>query len=362
MNTIDIRPYLDDLERRIDPAQETRVEQDWLAFADKKCQSAYFTTSRPPCKAGIEWPHVMVNDGLKDYDLMILQQLAMASATLENGTGEMLCLRSNYGTGIIPTMFGAESFIMPYETDTLPGSKPFANAKDDVMRIVDAGIIDFGNGLARKVFEMAERYHELIRDYPKISRFVHYYDPDLQGPLPLIEATWGSDFFEDLYDDTDSVLKALDFYTEVYIQFTRKWKALCPDFDSGHAVEWAMLHKGGTIIRNDSAMNISGEMYEEFVQPRDQRILSEFGGGIHFCGKGDHYIDRVANIRNLSCINMSQPDWNSMDKIYANTIDKGIQIIGLPSWEVERAVNAGRPLRGMVHSGASLAAWIKKDS
>lgn len=359
---MDIRPYLDDLERRIDPEQELRVEQEWLDFADGKCRKEFFQTSRTPSKPGLVWPHVMVNDALEDYDLMILQQLAMVSASLETGTGEMLCLRSNYGTGIIPTMFGAESFIMPYDVDTLPGSKPFANAKKDVMAIVDAGTIDFGKGLARKVFEMAERYHDLVKDYPRISRFVHYYDPDLQGPLPLIEATWGSDFFEDLYEDEDSVVKALAFYTEVYIQFTRKWKALCPDFDSGHAVEWAMLHKGGTIIRNDSAMNISGDMYEEFVQPFDQKILSEFGGGIHFCGRGDHYIDRIANIQNLSFINLSQPDWNNMEKIYCNTVDKGIEIIGLPTWEVERAMREGRPLRGMVHSGASLAAWIKKES
>ena len=359
---IDIRPYLDDLERRIDPEQELRVEQEWLDFADGKCQNAFFQTSRAARKPGLDWPHIMVNDGLKDYDLMILQQLAMASASLENGTGDMLCLRSNYGTGIIPTMFGAESFIMPYETDTLPGSKPFANAKEDVMAIVDTGKMDFSKGLARKVFEMAERYQELVKDYPNIRRFVHYYDPDLQGPLSLIEATWGSAFFEDLYDDEDSVIQALEFYTDVYIQFTRKWKALCPDFDSGHAVEWAMLHKGGTIIRNDSAMNISGDMYEKFALPFDQKIISAFGGGIHFCGRGDHYIDRVANIENVSCINMSQPDWNDMEKIYANTVDKGIQIIGLPTWEVERAMQEGRSLRGMVHSGASIAAWIKKES
>jgi hypothetical protein len=39
---------------------------------------------------------------------------------------------------------------------------------------------------------------------------------------------------------------------------------------------------------------------------------------------------------------------------------KGIPIIGMPEAEVLRARDAGVNLRGLVHSGASLAVWETK--
>lgn len=359
MEVFDLRPYLNDLENRIDAEQELRLEKQWLDFADGKCTENFFAPTRTPSEPQIEWPYIMVNDGLTSYDLMILQQLRLCSESLRAGTGELLCLRSNYGTGIIPTMFGAEIFYMPYHTDTLPGTRPFAGGKDELMRIIDENKRDYTLGWAGHTFGMAQRYQELVKDYPKISRFVHYYNPDLQGPLALVEATWGSSLYMDMYEDEESIEKALDFFTDVYIEFTHKWKQQCPDFDDAHAVEWCLMHRGGTIIRNDAAMNISGAMYEEYVRPRDQKIIDTFGGCIHFCGTGHHYIEKVSEIRGLSGINMSQPDWNDMEIIYRNTIDKGLTIIGMPVYEVQRAVAEGRPLRGLVHCGASVAAWDK---
>jgi hypothetical protein len=51
-----------------------------------------------------------------------------------------------------------------------------------------------------------------------------------------------------------------------------------------------------------------------------------------------------------------------MEIIYQNTIDKGIVIIGMPDFEVKRAAIAKRNLRGCVHCGASLAAWLDKKA
>lgn len=357
---IDLKPYLEDLERRIQPEEELRLETEWLAFADGKCVDDYFAPLRKAVLPDIEWPHIYTNDAINSYDLMILHQLKTCSENLRLGGGELLSVRSNYGTGIIPTMFGAELFFMERELDTLPGSRPLPDGKDGVMRILAENRVDYSRGLAVKTFEMAERYLEVTKDYPNISRFVNYYNPDLQGPLPLVEMLWGTGIYMDFYEEPEKIEEALDFFTDVFIDFSKKWKTLCPDFDDNHAVEWGLLHKGGTVIRNDSATNISGDMYEEYVRSRDQRVIDTFGGCIHFCGRGDHYIDRVGEIRGISGINMSQPNLNDMEVIYQNTVDKGLVIIGMPEQEVERAVKAGRPLRGLVHCGASIAAWEQK--
>ena len=359
---MNIRKYLDDLETRIDSAAESELEKQWIAFSDRRWPEPFFAPARAPVPPGVEWPRVFINDALEDADLMVYSQVRMCSDMLADGTGELLCVRGNFGTGIIPTMFGAELFIMPYAHDILPGTRPLAGGRDAIAAILDKREMDFGRGLAGRVFAVAERFKELFRDYPKIARHVNIYNPDLQGPLSLCEAMWGSDVYLEFYDDPELVEAALDFLCDVYIGFTRRWKALCPDFDADHAVEWGMLHRGGTIIRNDSATNVSGDLYAEYVMPRDQRIIDAFGGGVHFCGKGDHYVRHLADIKGLSVINMSQPECNDMETIYRNTVDRDILIIGLRSGEVRRATAAGRDLRGRVSSGASMAAWVEKKN
>lgn len=359
---MDLRPYLEDLERRIDPEAEEALEGEWLHFSNGDLKKGCFFPSRNPVPPSIEWPCIAINDAIEDIDLMVLSQLRMCSDALAEGTGELLNVRSNYGTGILPTAFGAEVFMMDRAHDTLPGTLPLPGGKDDIMRIVREGKMDFTRGFAGRVFSAAHCYAEWAAPYERISRFVHYCNPDLQGPLALCEAMWGSDIYYEFYDDPDAVCEALDFMTEAYIDFTRKWKALYPDFDTGHAIEWGLLHKGGTIIRNDAAMNLSGAFYEAYVLPRDNRILAEFGGGVHFCGRGDHYIQHVGGIPGLSVVNLSQPECNDMETVYRHTVDRGILIIGLPSGEVRRAMSADRVLHGRVHSGASLAAWLDKSA
>ena len=109
------------------------------------------------------------------------------------------------------------------------------------------------------------------------------------------------------------------------------------------------------MLRDDSAMNLSPEMFDEFIAPYDERLLTTFandkgeGGGIHFCGRGDHYIERASRIKGLRAINMSQPHLNDMEVIFANTVDKGIAIIGLARQAAEEALSGGRDLRGLVH-------------
>jgi hypothetical protein len=259
-------------------------------------------------------------------------------------------------------MYGAEIFIMPRETNTLPGARTLPGGMDDVKRILDRRETDFSRALAGRVFDFAERWAGLSRPYEAVRRYVYLYNPDLQGPLPLAELLWGSDLYLDIFDEPDTVHAALVFFADVIIAFLKKFHALYPPFDGEHGVEWGLLHRGAVIVRNDAAMNISGDMYREFVRPEDQRIIDAFGGGVHFCGKGDHYIEAVSEIRGLSVINMSQPECNDMEIIYRNTIDRGIVIIGLPSAAVKQAVASGRELRGRVHCGASLAAWVDKES
>ena len=160
----------------------------------------------------------------------------------------------------------------------------------------------------------------------------------------------GSRMYTDMYDDPDGINVLLARMTSLYLELTKKWQKLCPPYSSDMSVEWGLLHRGLTMLRNDAVMNISPDMYRELVLKYDDSLLFYLGGGIHFCGRGDHYIGIAAESKRLDCVNLSQPHLNNMEKIYQSTIDRGIPIIGMPRAEVDRALSAGRPLRGRVQT------------
>jgi uroporphyrinogen-III decarboxylase len=160
---------------------------------------------------------------------------------------------------------------------------------------------------------------------------------------------WGSSVFYSLYDRPKLVKGLLEVVVETYIACMRAWTEVVPFREGGNA-HWGLYHKGNIMLRDDSAMNLSLDMFNEFIRPYDQRLLDTFGGGaIHFCGKGDHYMPALAQMRNLYAINLSQPEYNDMEQIYSHIVDNGIKIIGLQRDAGEDALARGRDLHGQVH-------------
>lgn len=340
---------LDDLEKRIDPVEEDRLFGQWVDFALGRFEGKVFSPKRQRrSPARVEWPTVRVNEALVDVDLMCLQQYAIASERLATGTGAPLSIRANYGTSIIPMLFGAEPFIMPDETDTLPTTVPLGSA-DKVRRLVDAGIPELTKGWGARVFETGERFLEIAREYARIGRHVHMYHPDAQGPLDICEVLWGSEIFLAIYDEAALVKELLDLVTETYIAFMKKWMKIAP-FRSDCNVHWDLVHKGAIMLRADSAMNISPAQYEEFAAPYDERLLEEFGSGaIHFCGRGEHFIKRMCELEGVTAVNLSQPELNDMEVILSNTVDQGINLIDLAPDAARAILASGRATHGRLH-------------
>jgi len=230
-----IEPYLEDLETRIDPDVEDALWESWVEFADGEYEGDLFIPTRhkknPP---GLSWPHISINDALEDYEVMALQQFKGCADALEHGTGALMAVRCNYGTGIIPTLFGAEFFVMDRETDTLPTVIPLGGleatnvetalasadstrAAAKVRELLDQGIPDLHKALGGKVMEMAAYYQELIAPYPKIRRYIHIYHPDMQGPMDIVELLWGSALFMALVEMPDLVKSLLELVTDTSI-------------------------------------------------------------------------------------------------------------------------------------------------
>jgi hypothetical protein len=296
----------------------------------------------------VSWPVININDAIEDFDVMALHQFSQCSRMLEEGSGELLNVRCNYGTGILPSLFGVEMFIMPRETNTLPTNRPLAGGKEAIKALLDRGIPDIHTRLGAKVFEMGERFLAMMKDYPGIQRYVRLYHPDVQGPIDVCELLWGSGIFVDLVDAPELVSDLLNLVTETYIAFMREWFTLVPA--STYSAHWSLMHKGAIMLRDDSAMNVSPRMFKKFIEPYDQRLLTAFGGGaIHFCGRGDHYIEHISKMQGVYAVNMSQPEYNDLEKIFQHTIDKGIKLLGLSRDTAEQAMQQERDLHGNVH-------------
>ena len=345
-----IESCLDDLEARLDVDEETRLRQEWRAFAGGELDRGIFEPRRCRCAAPrMEWHRPPVNETLNDFDAMALQQLHGCSAALAGGTGAILNVRSNYGTGILPSLFGCRLHVMGTALDTLPTVLPIEGGTSGIRKLVARGVPDLNAGLGARVLEMGQRFNRMFRDYPRIRRFVHIYHPDLQGPIDACELLWGSSLFLALVEEPDLVRDMLGLVTETYECFLRRWMEVVPVPDAGYSAHWGMCHRGKIMLREDSAMNLSPELIEEFVIPFDQVLLDRFGGGaVHFCGRGDHFIELVAGMRGIRGVNLSQPECNDMETIYRHTVDRGIPLLGLARHAAEAALARGRELRGKV--------------
>lgn len=276
-----------------------------------------------------------INDAIEDYELMLQMQLAGASAAL-NSEWASPCVRANYGTGIMSTLFGAELFMMPRKTATLPTTRP-CNDPEWIRAMVERGMPDLRTALGKKVLEFGEICAEVFSRYPKVQKYVAVYHPDLQGPLDICELMWGTEIFYSMYDEPELVHAALELITQTYTAFMKTWQVMFPPEADMNPHWGSIYHRGTILLRSDSAMNLSPELYREFSLPYDKRLLDGFGGGaVHFCGRGDHYLPDLCALPNVYGINMSQPDYNDMETIYRTTVDRGIPLLGFSRPYAER--------------------------
>ncbi len=331
--------YLEDLERRIIPEVEERLLADWRTFLRGEWPEPIFAPKRERVlPSAVAWPDIPINDALEDLDLMALSQLRIVSDLLAGGSP--LNVRCNYGTGIVPTMFGAELFVMPRELNTLPTTRPIG--PEGVREALERPLPELNAGLMERVWRCRERFERVLEPYPKLKQYVHVYHPEWQGPMDICELLWGSGLFYALLDEPETVHGLLARITELYRRLMDAWGP-----SKKEAFHWGFMHRGGIVLRDDSAMNLSPAMFGEFIAPYDGELLARYGGVVHFCGRGDHFIERLAELPGLTGVNMSQPEYNDMERIYAQTVDRNIPLLGFPAGA---AMAAGRPLRGRVHA------------
>ncbi len=341
---------LDDIENRIDPDIEDDFCEQWRNFLYGKFTGDIFRPQRKKVsQPSVPYRNININDAIGNYELMLVSQMEGASQAL-SGTSSAPAVRTNYGTGIMTSLFGAEIFVMPYELNTLPTTRSF-NDTDKIRQVLDRGMPDLNTGFGKNVFEMGEIFKDVFSRYPKINKYVNIYHPDTQGPLDVCELLWGGEMFYSMYDEPELTHGMLDLITETYTAFMEKWFKMFP-CESDINCHWGnLMYRGKILLRNDSAMNLSPELYSEYAKPYDGKLLKHFeGGAVHFCGRGDHYMEQLCSIPELTAINMSQPHLNDMEVIYKNTVDKGIKILAFSREVAEKDLKRNGGFHSNMHA------------
>ena len=221
--------YMEDIESRIQP-EEQSIWAAWMEFAQGACKSSPFVPpARTPRPSAIEWMPIAINDAIENEESMLLSQLSFLNEQLRTANGLPLHIRANYGVGNLPSMFGAERFLMPPETNTLPNVRPLPGGLAAIEKLVEAPLPAPTAGNGRAIAAIGQKFMALRAQYPKFARYVIIDHPDLQGPMDVCELLVGSGLFYALYDEPALIHALLAKITAQYQRAMEFWLSIVPN-------------------------------------------------------------------------------------------------------------------------------------
>ncbi len=222
-------------------------------------------------------------------------------------------IRANFGTVVIASMFGVR---VEQIGDNPPWVRHGGDGDVSLEEVLDHDPLDFSKGWCPRVVEMCQFYESILSEYPELKRLITVVLPDLQGPFDNLELVVGSGVFAELYINQDLVCKALDAMATAQIGFARHLEPYVSERSDTFSHQHATMIKGNILLRNESAILMSPEMYRSVVAPHDERVLRELGtGGVHSCGKADGHIPAFLELSSIRCLDLGQPELNDVAKL-----------------------------------------------
>ena len=352
---------LDHLEETLDPARQERIEAlyrqalNWEPVQRLPLVLSYPLPEDAPFRP---YPHSQVFD---DPEVMLYNELTHAFGTsiaCRDRLGDDLpcTIRANFGTVIIASLFGAR---VEQVDENPPWVRPL-EAPDAYKAILDRDPLDYSQGWCPRVIARYRFYRETLQSYPKLRQVIKLVLPDLQGPLDTAELLRGSELYLDFCQQPDLVSRVLGHIARAQVGYARHLAAYVTDKVEGWAHQHATMIRGNILLRNDSSIMISTEMYDNLVAPHDGYVLREMGGGgIHSCGRFEHQVPGYLRLPGIRCIDLGQPEMNDLDRIYAAVRPQRVSLIRI-------SVDKGELLSGGVMkrfpTGASLLYQAKSLS
>lgn len=235
-----------------------------------------------------------------------------------------LAIRPNHGTIQVPSAMGAEWSLR--EDDF-----PWVEHVSDIKAILPNSSGLAANGVVPRSVGTLEFYHERLWEHPPCDEIIQVSLPDLQGPIDNAHLLWGSEVYCALADSAPLLSRLLSSVTRAIVNLAGLYRAFSRDrLDPIANTQQGYQVPGRLLIRNDSSIMLSAESYGEHVQPHDAVLLSEMGGGsIHFCGNGQHLVERMLEIPDLRGLDLGQPDKMDAEAIYRVCSEHGVAVTNL---------------------------------
>lgn len=255
----------------------------------------------------------------KNPAAMLYNELLSAwgtSIALGESVGDDLppTIRPNWGTVLVASVLGGQA-------EQGEDNTPWIRRNDDrpisLEEIADADPYLPSAGWIPRVLETYGAYRELLEPYPELTSALRITLPDLQGPLDTAEQLLGADLFIDMLERPELAARAFLRTAELQVACARLLLPFVHDGPDGYAHQHGFMIKGGILIRCDSAVMISPELYLELVAPADEHVLSAFcGGGIHSCGRIGHAVPAMLGLESIRCFDFGQSYMNEVDALY----------------------------------------------
>lgn len=242
-----------------------------------------------------------------------------------------LQIRAAYGTGLFVSLFGVESEVLG---DNFPWVRPVG--LESVKELVGRGVPDLNGDLFRRALGTMAYYREVLAPYPKCRQAIHITQPDLQGVFESAGLLWGGEIFTAFYDCPDFLRELLDLLAETWVLACRRLAAESTETArDGFIYLHFSIFKGNCLLKDDSCVMLSPDIYADFIRPVNEKVLKAMGGGgIHFCGNGDQWRSEMLDTENLVCVDFGQPCLFDLPAWVTLLRDRSIGV-GRMEWPVE---------------------------
>jgi len=272
------------------------------------------------------FPHREVFD---DPEKMLYNELVLAFGTSiacheQIGDDLPYTIRANFGCGVVASLFGAR---VEQVEDNPPWVRHFEGL-EDFARVLDRDPCDLSQGWCPRVIERMELYRSVLEGYPTLQRCVRIVLPDLQGPIDTAELLRGSELYLDFYERPETLRRVLTAVATAQVHLARRLSDLITDGPEGFSHQHAIMLSGRILVRDDSAIMVSADMYQEHIAPHDEFVLRALGGGgIHSCGNLNHLVDAMLSLPSIRSLDFGQAEMNDLDAIYAKAKERKISLI-----------------------------------
>jgi hypothetical protein len=218
-----LKKLLEDLENNIDLNHVKNSEKLYNDVIHYRNVERLPLTLRSPLE---DYTKVSLEDAYYNPAKMLYNELLESSVhsnymSIKMKDDSPLMIRSNYGIGIIASLFGCKSYILNNE---MPWVEHLG--KQEAIKVLSKGIPNLSTALGGQAIETMEIYHEILKKYPKCYEAIHISQCDLQGPFDILHLILGSDVFTETIDDPTFINEMTDLIADTYIAFTKKIEPL----------------------------------------------------------------------------------------------------------------------------------------